>query len=40
MVELRGRRTVIPTGSGDLPTSTVRGILRQLGLTEHDLREG
>lgn len=37
MVELRGKRTVLPTYSGDMPSGTVRAVLRQLGLNERDL---
>ena len=32
MVRLQGRVTYVPTGSGELPTGTVRSILRALGL--------
>jgi predicted RNA binding protein YcfA (HicA-like mRNA interferase family) len=37
-VERRDSVTHVPTGSGDLKTGLVHGILRQLGLTIHDLR--
>jgi mRNA interferase HicA len=36
-VELGGRRTFVPTGSGELPTGTMRAILRQLGLRPDEL---
>jgi predicted RNA binding protein YcfA (HicA-like mRNA interferase family) len=32
MVRLGNRRSIVPTGSGDIPTGTVAAILRQLGL--------
>jgi predicted RNA binding protein YcfA (HicA-like mRNA interferase family) len=38
MVRLRGRFAMVPTGSGELPTGTLRAILRQLGLRREDLR--
>jgi mRNA interferase HicA len=37
MVRLGGRFAMVPTGSGDLPTGTLRAILRQLGLRPQDL---
>jgi predicted RNA binding protein YcfA (HicA-like mRNA interferase family) len=37
-VERGDRVTHVPTGSGDLKTGLVHGILRQLGLTMRDLR--
>jgi predicted RNA binding protein YcfA (HicA-like mRNA interferase family) len=36
-VELDGRVTHIPTGSGELKTGLLHGVLRQLGLTIRDL---
>lgn len=36
-VELHGPVTHVPTGSGDLKTGLVHGMLRQLGLTIRDL---
>jgi mRNA interferase HicA len=38
VVRLGTRWTIVPTGSGDLPTGTLRAILRQLGLRIGDLR--
>ncbi|HVB15143.1 MAG TPA: type II toxin-antitoxin system HicA family toxin [Stellaceae bacterium] len=38
MVEWRGRRTFVPTGSGELKSGTFRGILKALNLTLDDLR--
>jgi predicted RNA binding protein YcfA (HicA-like mRNA interferase family) len=37
MARLSGRFAMVPTGSGDLPTGTLRAILRQLGLRPEDL---
>jgi predicted RNA binding protein YcfA (HicA-like mRNA interferase family) len=37
-VELSGRVSHVPTGSGELKTGLVHGVLRQLGLTQRDLR--
>ena len=34
-----GKPTVVPMHSGDLPTGTLRAILRQLALTEQDLED-
>ena len=31
------RRSVVPIHGGDLPAGTYQAILRQLGLTKHDL---
>jgi mRNA interferase HicA len=36
-VWLRGRRTVVSRHPDDLKTGTLRGILKQLGITERDL---
>jgi predicted RNA binding protein YcfA (HicA-like mRNA interferase family) len=33
LVTLNGRRSYLPTGSGELKTGTLRAILRDLGLT-------
>jgi predicted RNA binding protein YcfA (HicA-like mRNA interferase family) len=38
MARLGPRWTMVPTGSGDLPTGTLRAILRQLDLRLEDLR--
>ncbi len=38
MVLLDGRRTFVPTGSGEIKTGTLRVILRDLGLALDDLR--
>jgi predicted RNA binding protein YcfA (HicA-like mRNA interferase family) len=37
-VELNGRISHVPTGSGELKTGLVHGVLRQLGLTVRDLQ--
>jgi mRNA interferase HicA len=37
MARLGGRFAMVPTGSGELPTGTLRAILRQLGLRPQDL---
>jgi len=37
-VELGGRRTIVPTGSGEIRTGTLHSILRDLGLRLDDLR--
>ncbi len=37
-VERNGQVSHVPTGSGDLKTGLVQGVLRQLGLTTRDLR--
>jgi predicted RNA binding protein YcfA (HicA-like mRNA interferase family) len=37
-VERNGQVSHVPTGSGDLKTGLVQGVLRQLGLTMRDLR--
>jgi mRNA interferase HicA len=37
MARLGGQFAMVPTGSGDLPTGTLRAILRQLGLRPEDL---
>jgi hypothetical protein len=37
-VELGGRRTIVPTGSGEIRTRTLHSILRNLGLRLDDLR--
>ena len=37
-VELSGRRTIVPTGSGEIRTGTLHSILRDLGLRLDDLR--
>jgi predicted RNA binding protein YcfA (HicA-like mRNA interferase family) len=36
-IELAGRVTHVPTGTGELKTGLVHGVLRQLGLTMRDL---
>ncbi len=38
MVELRGQRAFVPTGSGELKRGMMLGILKQLGLRPEDLR--
>jgi predicted RNA binding protein YcfA (HicA-like mRNA interferase family) len=38
-VWLRGQRTVVSRHPSDLKTGTLRGILRQLGITESDLEK-
>lgn len=38
MVLLGGRKTFVPTGSGELRRGTLRTIFRDLGITEDDLR--
>jgi hypothetical protein len=38
MARLGSRFAMVPTGSGDLPTGTLRAILRQFGLRPEDLR--
>jgi predicted RNA binding protein YcfA (HicA-like mRNA interferase family) len=37
-VELAGRRSIVPTGSGEIRTGTLFMILRDLGLRLEDLR--
>jgi predicted RNA binding protein YcfA (HicA-like mRNA interferase family) len=37
-VERNGLVSHVPTGTGDLKTGLVQGVLRQLGLTMRDLR--
>jgi predicted RNA binding protein YcfA (HicA-like mRNA interferase family) len=37
-VELDGRVSHVPTGSGELKTGLIHGVLRQLGLTMRDLQ--
>ena len=37
-VKRGGRVSYLPTGSGELKTGTLHGILRQLGLSLRDLR--
>jgi predicted RNA binding protein YcfA (HicA-like mRNA interferase family) len=37
-IEHDGQVSHIPTGSGELKTGLVHGVLRQLGLTMRDLR--
>ena len=37
-VERGGRVSHVPTGSGELKTGLVHGVLRQLGLTMRDLQ--
>jgi len=37
-LECNGRVSHLPTGSGELKAGLVYGVLRQLGLTMHDLR--
>jgi len=36
--ELDGRRTIVPTGSGEIRTGTLHSILRDLGLRLDKLR--
>jgi predicted RNA binding protein YcfA (HicA-like mRNA interferase family) len=36
-VELDGRVTHVPSGSGELKTGLLHGVMRQLGLTIRDL---
>jgi mRNA interferase HicA len=36
-VRCNGRRTTVPRHAADLKTGTLRAILKQLGLTGHDL---
>jgi predicted RNA binding protein YcfA (HicA-like mRNA interferase family) len=36
-VNLNGRRSTVPRHATDLKTGTLRGILKQLGVTEKDL---
>lgn len=38
MVLLDTRKTFVPTGSGELRPGTLRAILRDLGITEDDIR--
>jgi predicted RNA binding protein YcfA (HicA-like mRNA interferase family) len=38
MVLLDGRKTFVPTGSGELRAGTLRTILRDLGIAIDDLR--
>jgi mRNA interferase HicA len=38
MVRRAGRVAMVPTGSGEVPTGTLRAILRQLGLRLEYLR--
>jgi predicted RNA binding protein YcfA (HicA-like mRNA interferase family) len=38
LVELNGRRAYVPTGSGDIKTGTLFGILRTLGIRPDQLR--
>ena len=38
MVWRVSRMAMVPTGSGEIPTGTLRAILRQLGLRPEDLR--
>jgi predicted RNA binding protein YcfA (HicA-like mRNA interferase family) len=37
-VERDGQVSHVPTGSGELKTGLIHGVLRQLGLTMRDLR--
>ena len=37
-VERNGRVSHVPTGSGELKTGLIQGVLRQLGLTMRDLQ--
>jgi predicted RNA binding protein YcfA (HicA-like mRNA interferase family) len=37
-VELAGRRSIVPTGSGEIRRGTLFAILRDLGLRLEDLR--